>query len=114
GLACADSVWHCQQTGGRSTLLVLDAMGYTAANAHDFLTNQGREKLSANLMKMAVLDAGAVWIQDGIAITTSDEPPPGDYDLHVALYGGEKTYLDGRTLHLAAVEPRQVGVVRLG
>ena len=114
GFACDHSAWHCAQTGGRSALLVLDAMGYAAANAHDFLTNEGREKLSANLMKMAALGAGDVWMQDGIAITTSDEPLPGDYDLHIALYCGEKTYLDGRTLHLAAVQPREVGVVQLG
>jgi hypothetical protein len=114
GFACDASAWHCQQTGGRSTLLVLDAMGYTAANTHDFLTDEGRERLSANLMSMAALGAGDVWIQDGIAITTSDEAPPGDYELHIALYAGERTYLDGRTLHLAAVQPRQVGVVQIG
>lgn len=114
GFACDDSAWHCVQTGGRSALLVLDAMGYTAANTHDFLTNEGRQKLAANLMKMAALGAGDVWMQDGIAITTSNEAPPGDYDLHVALYCGEKTYLDGRTLHLAAVRAGQVGVVQLG
>ncbi len=32
GGTCADSVWHCRATGGRSALIVLDGMGYHAAN----------------------------------------------------------------------------------
>lgn len=114
GFACDDSVWHCGQTGGRSALLVLDAMGYTAANTHDFLTPQGREKLLANLMGMAALGADDLWTQDGVVITTAQASPPGDFDLHIVLHGGVETRLDGRTLHLAAVRAGQVGVVQIG
>jgi hypothetical protein len=114
GHACDNAAWHCAQTGGRSALLVLDAMGYAAANTHDFLTNEGREKLTANLMGMAVLRDGEVWMQAGVVITTSDEIPPGEYELHIVLHGSEATRLDGRTLHLAAVQARQVGVVQIG
>ncbi len=32
GDSCAPDVWHCAATGGRSTLIALDAMGYHAAN----------------------------------------------------------------------------------
>ena len=35
GESCAPEVWHCQVSGGRSTLVVLDGMGYDAARVDD-------------------------------------------------------------------------------
>jgi hypothetical protein len=42
GNSCAPDVWPCDVTGGRSTLIVLDAMGYQAANA-SHLAGEPRE-----------------------------------------------------------------------
>ena len=48
GNACDSTVWHCAATGGRSALLVLDAMGFTAANVSGVLSAEGRARLAAN------------------------------------------------------------------
>ena len=56
GAACADDVWHCAVTGGRSALIVMDAMGYQAANVSGYLTAEARTRLEANLLQLALLD----------------------------------------------------------
>lgn len=113
GGACADSAWHCAQTGGRSVLLVLDAMGYDAANVCDFLTEEGRERLSANLMKLAVLCAGDSWFRDGVAVTTG-AAPSAPYELHIWLAGSESVWMEQRTLHLSSLTAGQVGLIQVG
>src|SRR5688572_24616875 len=54
GGSCAPDVWHCAVTGGRSMLMVLDAMGYAAVSAAD-LTPDAREKL-ADTAQMRLVD----------------------------------------------------------
>lgn len=49
GESCVDDVWHCAATGGRSTLVVLDGMGYHAANVTGFLEASQRDKLRTSL-----------------------------------------------------------------
>jgi hypothetical protein len=112
GAACADTIWHCQVTGGRSTLLVLDAMGYDAANVTGYLTPAGREKIAANLLNMRLLDEGVSWSEDRIAIMTGSTPD-GLHDLHVVLAAHPTTTLDGKTLYLASVDAGQVGIAQV-
>jgi hypothetical protein len=113
GDACAAGVWHCDITGGRSALLVLDAMGYHAANATDYLTAAGRVKLAENILNIAVLTAGDVWEQDGIVVTSGDLPEQTSI-LHIALTTADETKLDQQTLHLASVNAGEVGVIDIG
>ena len=55
GRACDASVWHCRETGGRSMLILLDGMGYHAANVAGALDERNREKLAAQVT-MALID----------------------------------------------------------
>jgi hypothetical protein len=112
GAACADTIWHCQVTGGRSTLLVLDAMGYDAANVTGYLTLTGRERITANLLNMRLLDETTSWHENGIAVTAGSIPD-GPHDLHVVLAAHPTTTLDGKTLYLASVDAGQVGIAQV-
>ena len=114
GNACDSAVWHCDVTGGRSAVLVLDAMGYQAANVAGFLTEAGREKLAENLLALALVDEAKSWTQDGVVVTATNDTPDHDHDLCILLEPGEATRLDGRWLSLADVKAGQVGVVQIG
>ena len=112
GNACADSVWHCAVTGGRSTLHVLDAMGYHAANVQGYLSAEGRHKLDAQALGVHLVDSGESWGQAGAYITTQ---PVADnaHGLHIILAPADSTRMQGRSLYLAALEAGQVGRVVL-
>jgi hypothetical protein len=115
GNSCAQGVWHCDATDGRSTLIVLDAMGYGAANVSGFLTAEGRAKLEGSV-SVALVDAMHTW-QDGDVLVTNGsrrgEPPSQPYSLHIALTPATSTRLEGSTLYLASVEAGQVGMAQV-
>ncbi len=113
GQACATAAWHCEATGGRSMLLVFDAMGYHAANTTDYLTTEGRAKLAENILNVAALGADDVWEQDDVLVTTDNHPGPAQR-LHIVLKTATETQLKGNSLLLAAVTGEQVGSVRIG
>ena len=50
GGACADEAWHCRDTGGRSMYIVLDGMGYHAANIAAAQYAADRAKLAEQVM----------------------------------------------------------------
>ena len=60
GESCAESAWHCRATGGRSALIVLDGMGYHAANVAGALDAENRDKLAAQVT-MALVDSARDW-----------------------------------------------------
>jgi hypothetical protein len=98
GGSCAPEVWHCAATEGRSTLIVLDAMGYDAANVAGLLTEAARERLRENYVRMALVE-DAPFERDGLSIRLIPAPA---------------TRLNGDTLSLAGVNAGQVGLVRVG
>ena len=114
GNACENAVWHCDVTGGRSALLVLDAMGYQAANVAGFLTDAGREKLAENLLALALVDEAKSWVQDGVVVTATNDTPDQDHDLCILLEPGDVTALAGNRLSLTDVQAGQVGMVQIG
>jgi len=65
GNTCEYDVWHCDVTAGRSTLLVLDAMGYDVVNAEDDLTPESRAKLREHAM-LNLVDADTPYQEDNI------------------------------------------------
>ena len=69
GDSCAPDVWHCAATDGRSTLIALDAMGYTAANVSGQITPASRAKLDENLLAMALVDDEHPWESDSLLVT---------------------------------------------
>jgi hypothetical protein len=118
GQSCDPAVWHCAATGGRSTLLVLDAMGYHAANVRGTLGAEDRARL-AGQVTVRLVDEGHDHAQDGVLLTVHERETtwglPYDVDmwLQVVLAPGEATTLQGGVLRLAAVTAGQIGVARV-
>lgn len=113
GGCCADNVWHCRETGGRSTLIALDAMGYHVANVAGTLDHSNREQLAEQAM-MALVDERRDWLYR--------VPPASDASIRVRLCASddaarlqivlspvETTRVDGNVLRLRCVGAGQVG-----
>lgn len=116
GDSCANDVWHCAATAGRSTLIILDGMGYHAANSSDFLAEGERAKLQGNL-STGLIDAQHVWRYDvppvrdeGIIVATQNTPA---LTLCILATAAESTKLANRTLHLQAVPKGSVGMAQV-
>ena len=110
GESCAPEVWHCAVTGGRSTLIALDGMGFHAARTQGVLTPGLRDKLSGQV-QMALVDAGHPWRYSDVVLVAEDAKSDGP--LVIALAPADETTFDGRVVRLGAIEGHQVGRVRL-
>ncbi|MCB9458121.1 MAG: hypothetical protein H6670_00625 [Anaerolineaceae bacterium] len=116
GESCVPDVWPCGVTGGRSTLIVLDGMGYHAANVEGVLAEGERYKLSGAI-SLGLVDGRYSWrynvppIQDD-DIVVSLRPTPA-IGLNIALEPAAATSLEDRVLRLQTVEKRQLGIVSI-
>ena len=115
GRSCADSIWHCQATGGRSTLIVLDGMGYHAANIEDTLDSTNRELL-AQQVTMGLVDRARDWAYHLPPVTDPSiratvTPTEHRARLQIMLSPAKRTWLDGNVLNLEAVLAGQIGEV---
>lgn len=114
GQSCVPDVWPCGITGGRSTLIVLDGMGYHAANVEGVLAEGERYKLSGAI-SLGLVDARYSWrynvppVQDD-DIVVSSQPTPA-MGLNIVLQPASATTLQDRVLHLQSVQKRQLGIV---
>jgi hypothetical protein len=111
GNSCSPEVWHCVVTSGRSTLIVMDAMGYHAARVS--LDADSRDKLRDNLLGLTLVDDEHPWQDEAIFITSGfgrggSQTVP--YALQIVLFPAAETRLDGLTLSLAGVNAGQVGM----
>lgn len=117
GNSCAEEVWHCAATGGRSTLIALDAMGYHAANVTGILLPESRDKLTANVMSMGLVDADHPWQSNNLSFIA---PAPHEtgisaaQSLCISLTPVVTTRLALNTLHLAQIEAGQIGTAYIG
>jgi hypothetical protein len=109
GNSCAEDVWHCEATDGRSMLIAFDSMGYTAANAAH-LSIESRAKLTEQTA-LALVDGEHHHAERDLLFAL--HPTPGDGHLCVVLTPAETTRLDGYTLYLQAVNAGEIGVVHL-
>ena len=113
GGSCAEGVWHCRETGGRSTLIVLDGMGYDAANVAGALDRENHGKLAA-LVTLELVDGEGDWLLQ--------LPPPGEASIRVTLRPRDDapepqiclapaatTRVEGKALYLRTVCAGQVG-----
>jgi hypothetical protein len=117
GNSCMPEVWHCDATQGRSTLLVLDAMGYDMVNTDGILTPESREKF-ADQVAVGLVDVEHPFEKDRIRFVTNNgrgvlAGRPYKNGLTVNLTPAESTHLHENVLNLASVEHGQVGIVRL-
>jgi hypothetical protein len=111
GASCAPEVWHCAVTGGRSTLIVLDGMGYTAANA-TALSADDFDKLNGTIaLKLVTSFQGCSTEEVLFGITPLHEYE--DERLFVSLLPADATALHAGTLRLRGVNSREVGVAHL-
>lgn len=114
GNSCVPGAWHCAATGGRSTLMVLDAMGYQAVNIAGVLTDEARERLKTNVMTAALIDNTTVWHNGDVLVTTGKgDSSNHPHKIHIVCTPADPTRLEGRTLFLAGVFAGQVGIARL-
>lgn len=114
GASCTPEQDICRLTDGRAVLIVLDAIGYRAANVSGYLSAAGREKLKANYLDMALVDAEYPYVNDGIAY--ADAPPNArPHDLHIALASGDQTTISPQptlgTIHTLTLQTLEAGAV---
>ncbi|MCC6801567.1 MAG: hypothetical protein IT319_01685 [Anaerolineae bacterium] len=141
GESCDPSVWHCDVSGGRSTLVVLDGMGFDAARVDNAAVIRAQ---MGDAVRLALVDGeNPHRIEDVVVITHPSTPSPfsytggekgnaprpvhagegqGDQRLHgvrgnvlqINLTPAETTHLDGDRLYLAGLAgSEQVGVAQL-
>lgn len=113
GGSCAESAWHCRDTGGRSALIVLDGMGYHAANVAGALDAENRDKLAAQVT-LALVNASREWAYHAPpvcdpSIVVRLRPIECAARLQIALTPAAATRLDGNCLWL-----REVGAGCIG
>ncbi len=112
GESCDSDVWPCAATGGRSTLFVLDAMGYNVANIAGQLTPESYKKLREQVM-IHLVDTGIPYADKGILFSTGQEETSASDNLEILMEPAEAFQLVDNTLYLLPVEPGQVGVVQV-
>jgi hypothetical protein len=116
GNACADDIWHCDITGGRSTLVVLDGMGYHAANVEGYLQPEQRYQLQTAI-STGMVDAEHNWryhvppVRDEGVVVAGQQTPALRLCIVAAL--SAETRLQDGTLYLQQIAPFDVGVVSL-
>lgn len=117
GDSCAPKVFPCALTGGRSTLIALDAMGYDAANVEGWLRSEDRTRLEASHLSMGLVDASHPLHMPGLLIGVSPVNKPSSRaqkrGFEISLRAGETTTLDNHRLHLASIQGGEVGMARI-
>ena len=113
GQACADEVWHCRLTQGRSMLIALDGMGFHAANVAGADVRQVEAQ-----MTMGLVDACRDWFYHippviDRSITATVGPVDSAARLQICLSAADETRIQGKVLYLGDVGGGQVGLVRV-
>ena len=113
GRSCSARIPHCRETGGRSTLIVLDGMGYHAANIAGALDRENRDKL-AEIVTMGLVDETADWLCHAPplrdpSIRVALRPRDDCARLQIILQPAASTRVEGNALYLQEVAAGQVG-----
>lgn len=114
GESCAPDVWHCEITGGRSTLVALDGMGCDAARLDALVMPGAREKMG-EFVQLALVDPLTPFLSGDICAFTAPYrgTPLDGLSLMVLLDVVEETVISEGLLCLAAVEGGSIGQVQL-
>jgi hypothetical protein len=113
GNSCAPDVWHCEATDGRSMLIALDGINYSAANAEG-LTEQARPQLSRSLVTLKAVNAAHPdWIERVALVTAPpDEPIPGA-EMTLVVKPSLEARVTGNVIEFPAVERYRIGRLRV-
>jgi len=114
GENCASDVWHCQASGGRSTLVVLDGMGFDAARVEGAAAKAAK---MGDSIRMALVDAETPREIEDVLLTVNGnegDEKTRSHSLSVVMTPSETTRLEGNTLFLAGLSGAQeVGAAQL-
>lgn len=116
GNACADDVWHCEVTKGRSTMLVLDAMGYHAVNISGFMPDTQRDSLKTDV-SIGLITARHMWryfvppMRDDDIVIAGQATPA--MTLCIVAAPHDENHLENRMLFLKAIVKGEVGFVKV-
>lgn len=114
GNACAEDVWHCEVTRGRSTLIVLDGMGYHCANVE--LDPISRAK-TEEVVTMGLAYKGHDWayhippVTDDSIRVAVDPSVDEILRLQIDLTPDAQTHIEHGILRLQDVNAGQIGLV---
>lgn len=113
GNSCAPDVWHCEATDGRSMLIALDGINYSAANAEG-LAEHARPQLSRSLVTLkAVSAAHPDWIERVALVSTlPDEAIPGA-EMTLVIKPQLEARVTGTMIEFPAVERYRIGRLRV-
>jgi hypothetical protein len=113
GNSCAPDVWHCEATDGRSMLIALDGINYSAANAEG-LAEQARPQLSRSLVTLkAVSAAHPDWIERvALVAAPPDEPIPGA-EMTLVVKPSLQARVTDTMIEFPAVERYRIGRLRV-
>lgn len=114
GESCAPDVWHCEVTGGRSTLVALDGMGYDAARLDALVMHGAREKMG-EFVQLALVDPVTPFVTGDLCAFTDfyPEQQATAITLKIRLDADETTQVNGGLLTLMSVPGGTIGEVRL-
>lgn len=114
GNACDDDVWHCEVTKGRSTVTVMDAMGYHAVNVADFMGDSERDSLAGNV-STGLVSKRRMWryfvppVRDEDIVIAGQATPA--MRLCIIAAPAADNLLENRMLHLKTVNKGEVGLL---
>ena len=113
GGACSQAFWHCRETGGRSSLIVLDGMGYQAANVAQSLAPPIRDQL-ARQVAMGLVDEGRDWLYRAPPLSDPSllatlRPHDESARLQIVLTAAADARVDANALYLPGLGAGQVG-----
>ncbi|MCU0480432.1 MAG: hypothetical protein MUE54_04380 [Anaerolineae bacterium] len=110
GGSCTPDVWHCDVTEGRSTLIVLDAMGYHAVNYASLLTPASYAKVKDQVAMALVADEPQ---QVKNTYLATQPAPLSDEHLKICLTPSHITHWNMGWLHLGKIASDELGIVQL-
>ncbi len=108
GDACAAISPLCRQTQGRAAAIMLDAIGYDAANVTGYIVPPARTKLGENYLRMALVDEQHSFSDDTFAYAAAPEPGK----VHIPLATADNVHITAvGALTLAKLDGGQIGEV---
>lgn len=112
GGACHPDQWHCKATEGRSALIILDAMGYDAANTYGVLSKASYDKLKEHVI-MTLIHDEQPHIVKNVLLALTPISSTGSWMPKICLTPCDSTIIQDGWLHLARIAGDEIGIVQM-